>query len=165
MAEDWLELLDPETRAKAQRLIERMRQLGAEEPKSWVESEITEDIAQVARFLILRRLRSDIDAWHDNPSAWVEREVAEVGKKPESSSSETGRALKRMLDVGVSLDDIGRVAKSVALESTFNVLNLIDEAGDPDAEGDDLPGWTLIETDAEGEATGRLVVGLHEELY
>jgi hypothetical protein len=165
MAENWLDSLNPETLAKAQKLIERMKELGAEEPEDWVESEITEDIAQMARFLILRRLRSDIDAWHDNPSAWVEREIAEAEKKPESSFSETGRALKRMIDAGVSLDDVGRVAKSVAFEATFNVLNLIDEAGDPDAEGDDLPGWALIETDPAGEATGRFIVGLHEDLY
>jgi len=92
-------------------------------------------------------------------------EVAEAQKKPESSFSETGRALKRMIDAGIPLDDVGRVVKSVAFESTFNVLNLIDESADPDAEDDDLPGWTLIETEAEGDATGRLIVGLHEDLY
>ena len=165
MSENWLASLDTETRAKARRMIERMNELGAEDPEAWVKSEITEDIAQMARFLILRRLWSDLDAWRDNPSIWIEREIAEAEKKPESSFAEAGRALKRIVSAGASLEDIGLVAEMVAYESTFNVLNLIDESCEPNEEGEDLPGWALIETDAEGEATGRLVVGLHEDLF
>lgn len=165
MSEDWLDSLDPKTRAKARQMVKRMRELGAEDPEAWVESEITEDIAQMARFLILRRLWSDIDAWRDKSSVWVESEIAKVENKSQSSFPESGVALKRMVKLGVSLEDIGRVAQMVAYESTFNVLNLIDEGSEPDGEGHDLPGWALIETNAEGKATGRFVTGLHEDLF
>src|ERR671916_792874 len=138
MPEHWLDSLDSETRAKARKMIARMEELGAEEPEAWAESEITEDIAQMARFLILRRLWSDLDAWRNGPSTWVEREIAEAEKKPEGSFSEAGRALKRMVDAGVALEDIGNVAQMVAYEATFNALNLIDGCGDPDEEGEDL---------------------------
>jgi hypothetical protein len=165
MPEDWLDSLDSETRIKARKMIARMKELGAEEPGVWVESEITEDIAQMARFLILRRLWNDLDAWHSDSRIWVEREIAETEKKPENSFSEAGLALKRMVEAGVSLEDIGKVAQMVAYEATFNVLNLIDECGDPDEEGEDLPGWMLVETNAEGAMTGRAVIGLHEDLF
>ena len=165
MPEHWLDSLDSETRVKARKMITRMKELGAEEPEAWVESEITEDVAQMARFLILRRLWSDLDAWSSDPSAWIEREISASEEKPESLFSEVGHALKRMVEAGVSLADVGKVAQMVAYEATFNTLNLIDECGDPDEEGDDLPGWMLVETDAEGEMTGRAVVGLHEDLF
>jgi hypothetical protein len=165
MLEHWLDSLDSETRAKALKMIARMKELGAEEPEAWVESEITEDIAQTARFLILRRLWNDLDDWCKDSSTWVEREISEAEKNPANSFSEAGRALKRMLEAGVSLEDVGKVAQMVAYEATFNVLNLIDGCGDPDDEGEDLPGWMLIETNAEGEMTGRAVVGLHEDLF
>jgi hypothetical protein len=48
----------------------------------------------------------------------------------------------------------------VAYESMFAVLERIDEGCDPEV-GDDLPGWLLVETDAEGEPTQRQI-GLHE---
>jgi len=165
MPEHWLDSLNSETRAKARKMIARMEELGAEESEAWVESEITEDIAQMARFLILRRLWSDLDAWSNDPSAWVDREISSSEEKPESLFSEARRALKRMVDAGVSLADVGKVTQMVAYEATFNALSLIDECGDPDEEGEDLPGWMLVETNAEGEMTGRAVVGLHEDLF
>lgn len=51
----------------------------------------------------------------------------------------------------------------IAFETAFGVLNRIDEGYDP-AAGDDAPGWTLIETDADGTPTGRPVGGLHEDV-
>lgn len=165
MPEQWLDSLESETRLKAQKMIARMKELGAEEPEPWVESEITEDIAQMARFLILRRLWSDLDAWRSEPSTWIKREIDEAAKTPESPFSEGGHALKRIVDSGVSLEDVGKVAQLIASQTAFDVLNLIDEGADADEEGEDLPGWLLVETNAEGEVTGRAVVGLHEDLF
>ena len=100
MPEHWLDSLDSETRAKARKMITRMKELGAEEPEAWVESEMTENIAQMARFLILRHLWSDLDAWSTDPSAWIEREISASEKK------EAGHALKRIVDAGVSLEAV-----------------------------------------------------------
>ena len=163
MPADWLDSLDSETRAKAQRMIERMKELGAPDAEEWVESEITEDIPQMVRFLVLRRLWEEIDSWHDNTSVRVQYQVAEAEKNPKGYFADAGLAMKRMIEAGVDLEDIGRVARMVAYEAIFHVLNVIDEGSDPDA-GDDLPNWALIELNAEGEATRRFIEGLHESI-
>jgi hypothetical protein len=43
------------------------------------------------------------------------------------------------------------------------VLNLLDAGSDRHAVGD-TPGWSLRETDAEGNLTGHAIQGLHESL-
>ena len=162
MPENWLDSLKPTKRKKAEQMISLMTAWGAPNAEEWVESEIEEDMPQMARFLMLRGLWSEIDAWRDKSGEWVSRMTSTAEEDPNGYFADAGLALKRMKEAGVNSDDLGRVARCVAYESIFSVLNRIDEGGDPEAE--DAPGWALAEVDANGEGTGRVVGGLHEDL-
>jgi hypothetical protein len=163
MTENWLDSLDTDIRSRAQHLITRMRALGASDAEEWVRSEVQENIPQLARFLVLRRLWRYIDNWRDESANYVPQFIAEAEHDPAGYFADAGLAMKRMMDAGVTAEDIGRVARMVAYEATFDVLNTIDEGYDWEA-GDDLPGWVLVETHTTGEPTERYVQGLHESI-
>jgi hypothetical protein len=163
MPGDWLMSLDADTRAKAERLIQIMTELDAPDPEGWVKSEIEENIAQFARYVVLRRLWTDvIDSWRDR-TVWIERMIEDAEKYPTGYFADAGIALKRALDAGVGVDDIGAVARFVAYESVSGVLQTVDEGYDPDLE-DDSPSWALVELDTNGDPTGRDLGGLHGEI-
>jgi hypothetical protein len=163
MADDWLQSLDADTRTKAQQMIDRLARLGAADAAAWVQSELQEDIPQAARFLILRRLWRDIDDWRDNAAAYVPGMIAHAEKAPNAPFADGERALKRMVELGVPVAEIGAFARMVAYEAMFAVVEVIDEGYDPDAD-EGVPGWGLIEVGAEGELTNRQIGGLHEGL-
>ena len=163
MPEDWLSSLPPTARAKAQKLIERMKELGAPDAEEWVRSEVTEDIPQVARFLILRRLWREMDMWRDDADTLLKHVLAEAERNPDGYFADAGRAIQKMLAAGIEIEDIARVARMAAYEAMFSLVQVIDDGGDPDS-GDDLPGWALAEIDANGEGTGRVVDALHESI-
>ncbi|AZC12869.1 hypothetical protein [Microbacterium sp. ABRD28] len=128
-------------------LVERMRQLGAEDPEEWASSELEEDIAQEARWLAIRQIREAI--------TWTPEGIRRI---PEVTS---------LLEAGADEQLILAAVREVAREAAFTVLNVIDSTGDPDAP-EDSPGWMLLEArvDPEGEPylTGRDVGALHESL-
>jgi hypothetical protein len=163
MSPGWLESLDPATRSRAEKLIKLMGELGAPEPEEWVYSEITEDIPQLARFLVLRHLWRDlIDSLREDTS-WIQAMVEDAENDPAGPFADAGMALKRLMAAGADLKDIGTVARFVAYEAVFGTLTTIDEGYDPELD-EDGPGWALVELDAEGNPTGRSVGGLHESL-
>ncbi len=161
MAEDWLESLDPQTRVTAKHRIARLQALGALDAESWIQSEIQQNIPQTARFLFLRTLWQNIDTWTQDSVGCVERTIAYTDAHPDTSFADAGRAMKRMLALGVSASDIAKVARSAAFDATFGVLTTLDgETGGEDL--DDIPCWALLEVTPEGELTQREVGGLHE---
>lgn len=87
--------------------------------------------------------------------------IEQAENDPTDSFADSGLALRRMLDAGITLDDIGSVARMIAYEAVFNVLEIIDEGYDSDIE---KPGWALMELDETGEPTGRHVAALHEDI-
>jgi hypothetical protein len=125
-------------------LRDRLAALGAEDADSWARSEVSEGIPQQARFLILRRL------WRDAVDAWAAPDA--LDRLP---------AARRLLDAGADRNDLVRVARAVALEAVLDAVMAIDAGYDPEAP-DDCPGWKLVETDPDGNPTGRVVGGLHE---
>lgn len=162
--EEWLATLARSERQKALELLDRFNALGAGDAELRVRSEIAEDIAQFARYLVLRSLWPDhIEPWARNAGTWVGNVVKAAGSQPDDGFAEAGRALGRVLAAGVSMTDLGAIARMIAYETAFGVLNHIDEGHDP-AAGDDAPGWRLVETDADGAATGRPIIGLHEDI-
>jgi hypothetical protein len=127
-------------------LPQRMRALGAEDPDGWAASEISEDIAQEARWLVIRQVR-DAVTWTDE----IFRSLPGV---------------PQLLDAGADPAVLLAALREVARESAFAVLDVIDEGYDPDAP-DDAPGWALMEVrtqDDDVAFTGREVGGLHEDL-
>jgi len=141
--ESWISTLSETDADAATQLRDRFASLGAPNPEDWAGSEIREGIAQLARFLVLRRL------WQGAMDGWRDR-----------SQVEAVPAAKRLLDSGADFDDVSRAMRVAAYEATFGVLEVIDEGYDPESE-EGLPMWSLREM-RDDVLTGRPVGGLHE---
>lgn len=73
------------------------------------------------------------------------------------------RRSKQALYLGVKRETLGLIAASVALDVVFDLLIKLDDGHDPQApEGS--PGWRLMETDPDGNGTGRWIDGFHAAL-
>ncbi|GHJ47376.1 hypothetical protein Cs7R123_47180 [Catellatospora sp. TT07R-123] len=141
----WLEGLTDQDRERAEGMLQNLRAMGCDDPLSWARSEMSEDIAQVARFRFLHRLRPQmIDTWQrDVDGLWpVERAIAD----------------------GVRREDLVRLARHVAAETVHAVLYHLEDDGMHGPLADRLPFWRLMEVDGAGRPTGRGVGGLFESL-
>jgi hypothetical protein len=163
MPRKWLESLDEAGRAKAERLIEQLAALGCPDPGAWARRELRDDLPQRSRYALLRALWTEaINAWRDSP-IWVEN-LAEDRPEPEDDLfPEARRAVARIVAAGVPVTDIAELARFVAYETTFSVVHTLDEGFDPSQEGE-LPGWAVVERDALGHLTPRVLARLHVDL-
>jgi len=179
--------LPPEDRRRAEALAERFRAAGAEAPEEWAASEVEEDIPQLARFLLLRRLWRGAWQWRRPPGEWfAEVESAEdaepaaeedddtptlVRSTAEEGADEAGDppflaaqlAVQRILAAGVDPGDLKEVARAIFLHTAFDAVQTVDEGHDPEA-GEGMPGWLLTEVGGDLVLTGRVIPDLHEDL-
>ena len=134
--------------ARRAALTAAMQSAGCTAPADWVNSELREDIPQFARFLLLRDVHTLADAVDDT--------LAEaVYDRPD---------LQRTLQsLHAAVDPAALHALLLAYGKALGngVVMALDEG--PAAPAPDMPSWQLVETDADGEPTGRLVQGLHED--
>ncbi len=160
-----LEATPPST-TKANQLLSIMRALGASDPDSWVQSEFEENIPQLARFLVLRHLWSRTINRYRDKTSWIPSSIGQAERDPTGMFADAGLALRHMVDAGVNMQDIGNLARCIAYEAVFDVLDIIDDGYDGEARASDptAPGWALMETDDQGELTGRQVSALHEDI-
>ena len=127
---------------------------GARDPGDWALSEVSEDIAQAARFLFLRAVWQNL---HD---------VAD-----ETLNSARGRSL---IADGADPDQLRSLVRSGLFALASRLLYLVDE---PEGTSWPLPEggfgsfvdrhdarWRLTETTPEGDQTGRDVGALHESI-
>lgn len=142
----WLSTLPAETRDEAIALAELFEQRGAPDAQEWARSEIAENIAQMARFLILRKL------WQDTVSPWMDPD-----------SLQQMDPARRLLAAGAHPHDVLLVARAAAFDALVAVVELLDAGIDWEV-APDGPGWSLMETNAAGVPTGRAVSGLQESL-
>ncbi|WP_220090927.1 hypothetical protein [Micromonospora noduli] len=138
--------LSPDVRDSAVSLAKRFEELGAQDPEGWARSEISENIPQLARFMVLRAL------WREAISPWMD-----------ASALSDVAAAQRLIEAGADRHDVLMVARAGAYEAVVAAVCILDEGGDPNARESD-PGWQLIETDAECNQTGREIGGLHESM-
>ena len=146
--DEWLNGLDGQHREQATRLRDTFARLGADDPESWVRSEVSEDFAQLASFLVLRSL------WRDAINMWS---PASIGQSAVAS---------RLLEHGADIDDLVTFARAASYQAVFGVLYLLTaEHSDPELADteDGLPGWRLMEL-RNGVLTGRGVDMLHESI-
>jgi hypothetical protein len=162
--EEWFSALSQAQQRRTNDLISLLRSLGAKNAENCARSEISEDIAQLARFAFLRRIWSDhIDSWTREPAQWIAGQIRGAERNPKGHFADAGAALKRMTECGVSAHQIASLARMVACETVFAIVDRIDEGQDPDAPSN-CPGWIIVETGADEQMTGRPVGGLHEDL-
>jgi hypothetical protein len=127
-------------------LTRRMAELGASDPGAWAGSEVREGIAQQARYLVLRRI------WAKALTPWRD-----------PGTLRRNEALVQLLAQGAEPALLAEALRTIVFDTVVEVVMILDEGHDPDGPRD-APGWTLMETDAGGDATGRGVGGLHESL-
>jgi hypothetical protein len=161
----WLASLPDQIRKEAEALTAKFTTLGASDPENWARSELTENIPQLTRFLILRSiLQRHILPWTTHTADRLQQLASLPSTEQNNLAAAAGAAIEKIGTTKISQADLGVFAAAVALETAFNILNTIDEGHDPDA-GDDSPGWTLMETSPDGVLTGREVGDLHESLF
>ena len=107
--------------------------------------------------------------WHsmiprtDN-TAWVERLAALPAS--DEPLGDLGPVVRRMLDAGVTVDDVARFARITGYETAFGLCYHLDDPHasyeDVDDDGEELA-WGLFLVDGSGEPT-KPVVGLHESI-
>lgn len=67
-------------------------------------------------------------------------------------------------DVSQEAGDVAaRLAAQAAFDVALGIVQLLDNEEDIDS-SEQLPGWLLVEEDAEGSPTGRALAGLHESV-
>jgi len=138
---EWLAALDATTRSRAESLRDTFARLGADEPEEWARSQVQENIAQLGRFVFLRAVWREIERWRD-PDA--------VAGLAEGASDE-------------AIELAAQAAARAALDVASGIVQLIDNEEDIEST-EPLPGWLLIECEADGKPSGRVLGGLHESV-
>jgi hypothetical protein len=175
-------------RPGAEALVEIFRALGAGDPEAWAQSEVEDDIPQLARFLFLRRLWRSAWQWKLPPEEWfaemepepdAAEEVEEDDDTPTLVSAgdyddeedadgdppflAAEQAVRRILAAGADPEDLREVARAIFLHTAFDAVQTVDEGHDPEA-GEGMPGWLLTEVGGDLVLTGRVIPDLHEDL-
>ncbi|GAA2738666.1 hypothetical protein [Actinocorallia aurantiaca] len=144
--EHWLSTLPQDERSALIALRDHFAGLGADAPEDWAQSEISEGIPQLARFLILRRL------WDEGINGWEQ-----------PGAIENLPAARRLLEGGADRTDLINTMRASAFEAIFIAIGIL-EGHSQDPDNAMLPGWCLQETDPKGHPTGRRIGGLYEDL-
>jgi hypothetical protein len=151
--DDWLNGLDSETRSQAENLRDQFSQRGVGDPEGWARSEISEDVAQMTRFLFLTAV------WRRMKGAVSDALVSE------SATS--------LLEAGCDRGTMETLVKSAVYQLAFELCYLLDEPDGTtwtedgvrrsDVEPTDRR-WQLREVRPDGSLSFRDVSGLHESL-
>ena len=145
-------------------LAKIFERLGADDPEGWARSQIEEGLPQLHRYLFLAQAWTLVAGEDDD--SWIDAAVARYRQKPDAPYAGAGRALERMLALGVATSDIVDLVRAMQAELLFGICDLLD---DPDLDGpeherlDDL-GWPLVTTGPDFEPTSERIAGLHESV-
>ena len=142
---------------RANELIELFRKLGARNPADWANSQLNENLPQLARFLSLR------EAWKlvvaDNDRSWIH---ARISDDPAGPGGEIGPALERLLAGGAAENDLTAVVRVMQGRLLFGLCQLLDDPGTLEEEVRDVA-WRLFQVDEDDQPTAA-VSGLHESV-
>jgi hypothetical protein len=155
-------------RLSRERLEKTFAALGVDDPASWADSEIDEDIPQLAILLFLRAAwRLVIDETHDR---WIDSQIENGSRRPADPYSGVGQALQRLLASGAQRQDIVDVVRGMQAELLFSILYLTADSGQirdvvPASAWSEVQhiDWALFEVDANGSGK-RPLSGLHESV-
>jgi hypothetical protein len=153
---------------KLELLVAQLERLGADDPAGAAESELTENIPQVAFARLERLIRRNLLDYRGRMETWQANLARELELHPESRTAQVAEVFAKCLAAGITLEELARIAEAVAYDTAAGFAYILndpwdDELGDPD----DLPSWVLSELSPEnegGEPTGRQLNGLHEFL-
>ncbi len=132
--EIWITGLTEEQRHAAEQLTATFRAAGANNPESSAKSKVSENIAQLARYLFLSKV------WSNHIATWTigSRQLDGLAAAPTTLPVplNTQAAIARIADAGLSKSDIAAVAGAVAFITASGVINLIDEGWDAERGND-----------------------------
>jgi hypothetical protein len=141
-------------------LISIFRTLGANDPESWANSEVDENIPQLARFMFLK------GAWQlvvsDEDTSWIDSLLQNVPSGSSDPFADAAHSIRAMLDAGVSKSVIARLVRAVQSEFLSDLCYMMDDPGSIEG-NDECVDWSLIENDDDGNP-GRIINGLHESV-
>jgi hypothetical protein len=146
--------------SKLQQLTRQFELAGAADPSSWAQSEIDDNIPQLARYLFLRQAWRQVIAEGDE--AWIQREIDRAHQRPGAPGTGLGVALERMIADGANTADISEVARTVQWQL---LARMCYQLSNPSIEESELQhvAWVLVEVDSNGNR-GRSIAGLHESV-
>ncbi|MGH1470704.1 MAG: hypothetical protein ACRBCS_05885 [Cellvibrionaceae bacterium] len=137
-------------------LIKIFKNLGADEPESWADSQIKEGIPQLCRFLFLKGMWDSVVP--DNEK-WVDEYVNDTMENECFSGASI--AIRKMIECGVPKKYITELCRGIGGELIFNIATMID---DPSVLlENDVVSWGLFELDGNGNPKS-LIAGLHESV-
>jgi uncharacterized membrane protein YheB (UPF0754 family) len=129
---------------KLEKIAFELHENGASDPISWALSEVEENIAQSARFYFLKELLAVAENIHENVKS------IDFDESLEETYSDICKS--------VGQEKMDAFLKSYGKDILGAVVNVIDYSS-----SSPTVGWQLVETDGEGELTGRGIDGLHED--
>lgn len=147
----------PETLPELAALFEK---LGARDARSWAESQCSEGIPQLHRFLFLRQAWSQVVP--DDDPRWIDNFIRSSREQPGAPYAGVGAALERAVAAGVSRDDLSEIARGLQAELLFHICYMLEDNGLPEPELEGI-GWGLFQRDEEGNPQGP-IYGLHESV-
>jgi len=146
-----------------QELAENFRAFGASEPEDWASSQIKEGIPQYGRFVFLQQAWRSVIAEDD--TSWIDQQIRAAEQWPRDPGAGIGPALKRLLSIGASREDIAEVVRIMQWQTLAAVIYQIDDSGVVAYPSEQTlrVGWALFELDADFEPLHPLG-GLHESV-
>jgi len=151
---EWFDSLSEANQQNTRRISALLEEMGAQDPNSWARSEVSENLAQTARYIVLSRIRREtIDKW--STPGEIDRDS--------QYSDEYKSIVSQLKSLGASEDLLVQFAKNIAYSTAFSICYIIDEGVDPWGP-EEAPGWSPVEINSEGELTGRDVGSIHESL-
>lgn len=136
---------DASTLKQALKMADRLGEAGCPEPEGWVFSEIAEGIPQSARFALLKAVWQRAIAPAVSGDFFLEA--------PEQLLLDKATAV-------LTPKEKATLFLAIAKSLSFQIVNTLDEGW----LSDKLPGWLVVEADADGASTGRALCGLHESI-
>lgn len=144
---------DPAKEQEVTALAERFRKLGARNAEEWAQSEVHENIPQLARFVFLREL------WKLVVSRTNVRALNRFNAPHDDGN---GGPFRRIKERGVALADVLAIVREAQSEVIRDVAHLLDQVSELDQDVQDVA-WGLFELDAECRPI-RAMDGLHESV-
>jgi hypothetical protein len=142
------------------RLTRLFEVAGAPDPQSWAESEVDEDIPQLARFLFLRQAWRQVVAEGD--VSWIDREIQFSKCSADAPGAGLGHSLSRLLSIGANRDDLTCLARTVQWQLLHALCYQLSDSAIEEPELSNV-GWGLFEVNEDGKV-GRPIEGLHESV-
>jgi len=148
---------------KIKELTARFKTLGLTNPEMWAESELKERIPQYARAVFLKT------AWNavvpeDNDS-WIDGRIKSFERDPTGPCAGAGRAIRRMLSLGVSREDITDLVRAMQYEVLHSLCYQLSDPSVVEYTSKTLPQieWALMRLDKSGNPLNP-IDGLHESV-